>query len=100
MLEIKVRLIGLYRKIANSPEIVVEIEEETLGKPTTIYDLLKKISSYYGEEMESLLYTETGEVDDWSRIMINGKDIRFIEESEKILKPGDFVHIFSMAAGG
>lgn len=100
MIRVKIRLVGLYREIVGKPELYMEIEKEIEGNPTTIYDILSRLTEKYGKEMKDILYTPTGEVDDWNRVMINGRDIRFIEESEREIKDGDAIHIFSMSAGG
>ena len=99
MLTINIRLVGLYRRIANTPDLTIEIASITDNHPTDIYDLIKTLCMEY-KDMEELIYSEPNKIDDWSRIMLNGKDIRFLIDEAKILKDGDNVHIFSMAAGG
>ena len=63
-------------------------------------DLVNVLIQKYGNKFEDLLLDTNGNLRDYLKIMVNGKDIRDINGLETPLKDGDQVVMFQTIAGG
>lgn len=97
MFKINLQVTGFFRMLIGRSKL-----EYTVNQPekANIYDVLHQLTQDYGGEMYQLLFLEDGTLDDWSRVILNGRDIRFTPEEEQFLSEGDHLLIMSISAGG
>ena len=89
---IKVRIPTPLRKLTNNEEIV----EVTAG---TVGDAITELQSRYPGIKERLL-DETGAVRRFVNVYVNEEDIRFLQNQQTPIKPGDEISIIPAIAGG
>lgn len=95
-----VRIVGVgeFRTIMNAGKMDISIE--TINeKPLTVYDFIKILDEKFEDQFTKLLFLEDGNINHWTRVMINGRDIRFMDE-ELYLNDGDSVLFSTALAGG
>lgn len=64
----------------------------------TVYELLEELDELYG--LGKHIYSKNGALIDEVRILLRGRDIRFLAEEKLKLKHGDIVLVLPMLAGG
>jgi len=93
-IHVKVEVLGYLRAITGKKEVDVELK----GK-NTIDELVQTLSGHYGRAMTDAMVAPTsGEF--MVLILVNGKDIDFLEKSKTLVSDGDVVTIIPMTAGG
>jgi molybdopterin synthase sulfur carrier subunit len=96
MITVKVRTILTIKKILGKGEIELSLPEKS-----TLKDLVTTLVNRSGDELASLLLEpETRNVLPHIRLMVNGRDIAFLEGMETVLQPGDEVLILPPVSGG
>lgn len=68
-----------------------------LGQDSTVRDLIKVMSQRYGNDIESFLLTNTGEIDD--QVLISHNDV-VVNKADTKLSDGDLVIFVPSMAGG
>lgn len=91
-MSVKVRIPTPLRKLTNNEE-VVEIDGATIGA------VFAELQSRYPGIQERLL-DEKGEVRRFVNVYVNEEDIRFLQNQQTPLKPGDEISIIPAIAGG
>ena len=91
-MSVKVRIPTPLRKLTNNEEIV-EIDAATIG---AVFGELQ--SRYPG--IQDRLLDEKGEVRRFVNVYVNEEDIRFLQNQQTQLKPGDEISIIPAIAGG
>jgi sulfur-carrier protein len=91
-MSVKVRIPTPLRKLTNNEELV-EVTAVTVG------DAIAELQRRYPGIQERLL-TETGEVRRFVNVYVNEEDIRFLQNQQTPLKPGDELSIIPAIAGG
>lgn len=89
---VKVRIPAPLRRLTAN-QSVVEVEAATIGQ--CLDGLEKKFPG-----MKERLTDPQGQVQQFVNIYVNGEDIRFLQELDTPLKPGDEVSIVPAIAGG
>lgn len=92
-IRVMVRVFANFREITNKKTFDVTIKEGT-----TIGQLLDKICEIY--RLRELLFDENNVLLPHNQIMINGRNMKFLEGLETILNNGDEIALFPPAAGG
>lgn len=95
---IKIIGVGEFRTIMNTGKMDVSIEDIN-AKPVTVYDLISKLDEMFEDQFTKQLYLEDGSINHWTRVMTNGRDIRFVD-GEIYLNDGDTVLFSTALAGG
>jgi molybdopterin synthase sulfur carrier subunit len=96
MITIRVRTILTLKRILGKGEVELAVPEGT-----TLQKLLAMIVDRYGDELASRLFEEkTKTVLPYIRLMVNGRDIAFLDRMETILRDGDDVLILPPVSGG
>ena len=96
MIIVKVRTILALKTILGSGEIEVSFREgSTLGQ------LITTLVNRWGDELASYLYEPNSRsLRPYIRLMVNGRDIAFLEKLETVLRNGDEVLILPPVSGG
>ena len=94
LIHVKVEALGYLRTIIGKKELQVELRGRN-----TITELIGTLSRTYGREVSDATVSPTsGEF--LVLILINGKDIDFLQKSKTLLSDGDNVTLIPMTAGG
>ena len=94
LIHVKVEVLGYLRTIIGKKEFEVE-----LRGTNTIGELVETLSTIYGEELNrAIVGSSAGQF--LVLILINGKDIDFLQKSRTSLSDGDNVTIVPLVAGG
>ena len=96
MIIVKIRTILALKTIMGSGEIELSFPEgSTLGQ------LIKALVNRWGDDLASYLYEpNTKTLRSYIRLMVNGRDIAFLERMETVLRNGDEVLILPPVSGG
>ncbi len=89
---IKVRIPTPLRKLTNNEEIV-EVSASTVA------DAIAELQSRFPGIKDRLL-DENGAVRRFVNVYVNEEDIRFLQNQETLIKPGDEISIIPAIAGG
>ena len=96
MITVKVRTILAIKKILGKGEIELSVPVKS-----TLQELVTTLLNRSGDELASLLLEpETRNVLPHIRLMVNGRDIAFLDGMETVLQPGDDVLILPPVSGG
>jgi len=96
MITVEVRTILTIKKILGTGEIELSVPEKS-----TLQELVTKLVNNFGDELASLLLeSETRKVLPHIRLMVNGRDIAFLNGMDTVLQPGDEVLILPPVSGG
>ena len=95
MIMVKVRTILTLKTIMGSGETELSLQEEsTLGQLITI------LVNRWGDKLASHLYEpNSNSLRPYIRLMVNGRDIAFLERMETVLRNGDEVLILPLFPG-
>lgn len=95
MVKVKVRFASYLQEITGAWE-----EAWQLSQGSNIYDLIDDLIGHYGRKLGDTIYGRDGEQRPDLRILLNGRDIRFLGDKKLILGDGDIVLILPALAGG
>ena len=96
MIQVKVHTILTLKKILGRGDI-----DLTTKKGSTVKDVLITMVETYGEPLTAQLFDSGGELFPYIRLMVNGRDIAFLENKmETALQDGDEILIFPPVGGG
>lgn len=91
--------VGVFREILQKSKMPFKIEPAA-GNPVTVYTVLEALDILYDGQFAKELYLQDGKPNLWTRIMLNGRDIRFLDEDKLFVHEGDTILISSVMAGG
>jgi molybdopterin synthase sulfur carrier subunit len=91
-MNVKVRIPSPMRSYTNGAD-VLEVNASTVGE--AMQTLVKSASG-----IESRLFKSPGQLNRFINVFVNQEDIRFLQNLETPLKPGDEVSIVPAIAGG
>ena len=96
MINVKLRTILSFKKIIGKGEVDIPFEEGT-----TLEKALDIMVETYGGELETNLFDPDGRtLLQHIRLMVNGRDIAFLNGLETVLQEGDEILILPPVAGG
>lgn len=87
-----VELAGALARIAGEKRVTVEAE--LLGQ------VLDALASGHGEEFRDLLFDGGGRPRRFINIYVNGRDYRFLDKLDTVLREGDVVALLPAVSGG
>jgi MoaD family protein len=93
-IHVKVEALGYLRTIIGKKEFLVELRGRN-----TITELIATLSRTYGREVSDAILSPTSR-EFLVLILINGKDIDFLQKTKTLLSDGDNVTMIPMSAGG
>jgi MoaD family protein len=95
MLKVQVKAFAGIKDVLGS-EVELEIHEDM-----TVGDLLDELIKKYGDTFKRQIFNpETGKLQSYVRILLNGRDIDFLNGLETKLSNGDVLALFPPIAGG
>ena len=96
MIIVKVRTILTLKTIMGSGETEISVPEEA-----TLRQLITTLVDRWGDELASYLYEpNTKSLRPYIRLMVNGRDIAFLQGMETVLRNGDEVLVLPPVSGG
>jgi molybdopterin synthase sulfur carrier subunit len=96
LITVKVRTILTLKKILGKGEVEVSLPEKS-----TLAELLTMMVDRWGNELGSYLFEpKSKSVRPYIRLMINGRDIAFLNRMETVLQNGDEILILPPVSGG
>ena len=96
MIQVKVHTILNLKKIIGRGDI-----DLTMKKGSTVKDVLNTMVETYGEPLTAQLFDSGGGLFPYIRLMVNGRDIAFLEKKmETALQEGDEILILPPVGGG
>ena len=96
MITVKVRTILTLKYIMGSGEIDLSFPEES-----TLAQLISNLVNRWGNDLAAYLYEpNTNTVRPYIRLMVNGRDIAFLQRMDTVLRNGDEVLILPPVSGG
>jgi molybdopterin synthase sulfur carrier subunit len=96
MINVKVRTILTLKKIVGSGEIRLSLPERS-----TLEHLVTTLVNRWGDELASQIFEPgTTKLRPYIRLMVNGRDIAFLDRMETVLQDGDEILILPPVSGG
>jgi molybdopterin synthase sulfur carrier subunit len=96
LIQVKVHTILNLKKILGRGDI-----DLTMNDGSTVKDVLMTMVETYGESLAAQLFDSEGRLFPYIRLMVNGRDIAFLEKKmETALQTGDEILIFPPVGGG
>ncbi len=95
-MSINVKFFAIFRDLLGLKELQLEAGSKENLK---LIDLLESLFQRFGEDFRSKIL-ENGNIRPKVNIMINGRNIKFLDGFNSPLKDGDIVAIFPPVAGG
>ncbi len=96
MIAVKVRTILTLKKILGKGEVEISVPDKS-----TLGELLAMMVDRWGEELGSHLFEpKSTNILPHIRLMVNGRDIAFLNRIETVLENGDEVLILPPVSGG
>ncbi len=93
-MKVKFRLFAELREIAGEKERILEF-----NKSLTVFEALNILSDFYGERFKERIFKEENPVENFI-ILVNGVNIKNLNDMKTQLKDGDEVSIFPPVGGG
>ncbi|UCG66391.1 MAG: MoaD/ThiS family protein [Deltaproteobacteria bacterium] len=96
MITVKIRTILTLKKILGKGEVEITVPDRS-----TLGELLTSMVNRWGGELASHLFEPKGtSVLPSIRLMVNGRDIAFLNRMETVLQNGDKVLLLPLISGG
>jgi molybdopterin synthase sulfur carrier subunit len=96
VIKVKIYSILGIKEVIGQREVEIELSENS-----SLSDLISKMVEKWGNDLASrLLEPGSNKMLSYIRVMVNGKDIAFLDGFESILSDGDEVIIFPPVSGG
>jgi molybdopterin synthase sulfur carrier subunit len=92
-MKITVRAFADYREIIGNEVELTLPEGETIG--TLLFDIAER-----HPELQRQMFVKTGELKEFINILINGRNIAFLDNMATIMVDGDIIALFPPVAGG
>lgn len=91
--------VGVFRQILGTSKMPFAFhppEEEYVH----VHVALEALNRHYDGKINKELYLEDGRENLWTRVLLNGRDIRFLEKEKQVIREGDSLYLSSVLAGG
>lgn len=89
---VQVQLFATLRDVTGTSRVTVEA--------STVREVLSLLLGTYGEELRRRLLTGEGELQDMVAVLVNGRNVRFLQGLDTPLRAGDTVALIPPVAGG
>lgn len=95
-MRVSVRMFTTLRELAGKGEETLEFDAGVV----TVKDVLRELVKQHGKAFKNYLYDKEEKVQEYLRLLVNGKRVELLEELEMRLKEGDQVAIVPPIGGG
>lgn len=89
---VQVQLFATLREVTGTSRLTVEA--------SSVREVLSLLASQYGEELRRRLFTPVGQLQETVAVLVNGRNIRFVQGLDTPLRAGDTVTLIPPVAGG
>jgi len=94
---VKVKLFATFREMAGGQGVV----DVRLSREATVKDLIDELSKLFGKEIENMLLDpKTGSLKSFNNVLVNGHNVKLLQELRTKLDNGDTVALFPPVGGG
>ena len=99
MFTVQIWAVGTFALLfeAKKFHFTLDMEKETVLSVDQFIDLM---DARYEGKLKPVLFLPDGRRNDWVRVMVNGRDIRFLPAEKLWVRDGDVIMISSVLAGG
>jgi molybdopterin synthase sulfur carrier subunit len=94
-LKVEVRLFANLRELAKTKAVVEDVKSRT-----SVGDVLKKICERFGAKFREQIIDKRGQPNENIKVLLNGRNIVFLQSTATKLKDGDVIAIFPPVGGG
>ena len=77
-----------------------DVIDVKLPEGSTVLDLIELMTKKHGRAFSRYVFDEENKVQEFLNFLINGKNVRYLNEFETMLNNGDSIVIIPPAAGG
>jgi len=96
-IDVRVKLFATFREMAGGQGVV----DVSLSREATVKDLIEELSKLFGKEIENvLLDPKTGSLKSFNNVLVNGHNVKLLQELRTKLDNGDTVALFPPVGGG
>jgi len=89
----------LFREIMQVGKTTMQFEKK-LYPNLSINIVVDVLDCKYAGRIKKELFLQDGSRNEWTRIILNGRDIRFLHQEKLTIKDGDIILFSSVLAGG
>ncbi|MEW6398066.1 MAG: ubiquitin-like small modifier protein 1 [Bacillota bacterium] len=89
---VQVQVFATFREVTGTPRLTVEA--------SSVREVLSFLVNRFGEPLARRLLTPAGEVQEAVAVLVNGRNVRFLQGADTPLRAGDTVTIIPPVAGG
>ncbi len=97
IIKITVRAVGVLRDIFGKRSIDLEVYAEDAP---TVFNALSELDILYDGKLNKMIFNQDNTLNEWSRVMLNGRDVRFLDKESLYLKDGDIILLMPQLGGG
>ncbi|MHA1594539.1 MAG: ubiquitin-like small modifier protein 1 [Candidatus Baldrarchaeia archaeon] len=94
-MRVRVKVFAMFRELLGTDVFTVELDDDS-----TVFDLIEWISKNMNEKFRDEVLDEKGRVKKYVKILVNGRNIEFLDGLKTRLKHDDVVTFFPPVAGG
>lgn len=94
-MRIHIKLFSFLRELVNRKEDILEVDDKL-----DVGDLVPLLKERYGQKFCDYVISKDGGFQHYIKVMVNGRDIEFLEGLKTPLKDGDILQIIPPVRGG
>jgi len=99
MFTVQVWAVGTFAFLFEAKKLFLTLDVEK-ERVLSVDEFIDLVDERYNGQLKPELFLEDGRRNDWVRVMVNGRDIRFLPEDKLWVRDGDVIMISSVLAGG
>ena len=99
MFTVQVWAVGTFAFLFGQKKFSLTLDRDA-NEILSVDTFIDLVDQKYDGQLKPELYLADGKQNDWVRVMVNGRDIRFLPEEKLLVRHGDVIMISSVLAGG
>jgi molybdopterin synthase sulfur carrier subunit len=96
-MSISVKFFANVRELMGRKEVTLDLDP---SKHYTVQEVLREITAFENKSLSTLLLEVKGEYRGTVRVVVNGTEIRSLDDSQTTIQDGDRISIYPLLAGG